>query len=75
VAERARGKLRRKGLDAIVVNDVSRPEIGFESEDNEVLIVEPDSEHRVPLASKEDVADAILDQVETLRDREATAKP
>jgi phosphopantothenoylcysteine decarboxylase / phosphopantothenate---cysteine ligase len=75
VAERARGKLRRKGLDAIVVNDVSRPEIGFESEDNEVHIVEPDSEHRVPLASKEDVADAILDQVETLRDREATAKP
>jgi phosphopantothenoylcysteine decarboxylase / phosphopantothenate---cysteine ligase len=75
VGERARGKLRRKGLDAIVVNDVSRPEIGFESEDNEVHIVEPDSEHRVPLASKEDVADAILDQVETLRDREATAKP
>jgi phosphopantothenoylcysteine decarboxylase / phosphopantothenate---cysteine ligase len=75
VAERARGKLRRKGLDAIVVNDVSRPEIGFESEDNEVLIVEPDSEHRVPLASKEEVADAILDRVETLRDREATAQP
>jgi phosphopantothenoylcysteine decarboxylase / phosphopantothenate---cysteine ligase len=75
VAERARGKLRRKGLDAIVVNDVSRPEIGFDSEDNEVLIVEPDSEHRVPLASKEEVADAILDRVETLRDREATAQP
>jgi len=65
--ERARQKLERKGADAIVLNDVSRAEIGFESPENEVLIVERGAEHHVPLASKEQVADAILDRVEALR--------
>jgi phosphopantothenoylcysteine decarboxylase/phosphopantothenate--cysteine ligase len=65
--ERARQKLERKGADAIVLNDVGRPEIGFESTENEVVIVEADGEHHVPLASKEQVADAILDRVEALR--------
>jgi phosphopantothenoylcysteine decarboxylase/phosphopantothenate--cysteine ligase len=65
--ERAREKLERKGADAIVLNDVSRSEIGFESPENEVVIVERDGEHHVPLASKEEVADAILDRVEALR--------
>ncbi len=64
---RARRKLGRKGADAIVVNDVSRPEIGFESAENEVVVVEADEETHVPFASKEDVADAILDCVERLR--------
>jgi phosphopantothenoylcysteine decarboxylase/phosphopantothenate--cysteine ligase len=64
---RAREKLERKGADAIVLNDVSRAEIGFESSENEVLIVERGAEHHVPLASKEQVADAILDRVEALR--------
>jgi phosphopantothenoylcysteine decarboxylase / phosphopantothenate---cysteine ligase len=73
VVGRARQKLGRKGLDAIVVNDVSRTEIGFESERNEVLIVEPDSEHPVPLATKEEVAEAILDRVEALRGGEVGA--
>ena len=65
--ERAREKLERKGADAIVLNDVSRSEIGFESPQNEVVIVERAGEHHVPLASKENVADAILDRVEALR--------
>lgn len=65
--DRAREKLERKGADAIVLNDVSRAEIGFESPENEVLIVERGAEHHVPLASKEHVADAILDRVEALR--------
>ena len=65
--ERARDKLERKGADAIVLNDVSRPEIGFESAENEVVIVEQGAETHVPLASKEEVADAILDRVEALR--------
>jgi phosphopantothenoylcysteine decarboxylase / phosphopantothenate---cysteine ligase len=64
---RAREKLERKGADAIVFNDVSRSEIGFESAANEVVIVESSGEHHVPLASKEQVADAILDRVEALR--------
>lgn len=67
--ERARVKLARKGADAIVLNDVSRAEIGFESSENEVIVVERDGEHHVPLASKEQIADAILDSVEALRAR------
>ena len=65
--ERARGKLERKGADAIVLNDVSRAEIGFESGENEVVIVDREGEHEVPLASKEEVAEAILDRVDALR--------
>lgn len=65
--ERAREKLERKAVDAIVFNDVSRPEIGFDSAENEVTIVERDAEHQVPLASKQAIAEAILDRVEVLR--------
>jgi phosphopantothenoylcysteine decarboxylase/phosphopantothenate--cysteine ligase len=64
---RAREKLERKGLDAIVFNDVSRADIGFDSEQNEVVIVDREGEHRVGLAPKRDVADAVLDRVEALR--------
>ena len=64
---RARDKLARKRLDAIAVNDVSRPDIGFDSASNEVVIVEADGQHEVALASKQEVADAILDRVEALR--------
>jgi phosphopantothenoylcysteine decarboxylase/phosphopantothenate--cysteine ligase len=65
--ERAREKLERKGADAIVLNDVSRSEIGFESPENEVVIVEHAGEHHVPLSSKDAVADQILDRIESLR--------
>ena len=65
--ERGRVKLARKGLDAVVVNDISRPEIGFDAPDNEVTIVTAAGETRVPLGSKRDVAAAILDEVEALR--------
>ena len=64
---RAREKLNRKGLDAIVFNDVSRSEIGFDSAENEVTIVEAAAEHPIPLAPKADIADAILDRVAALR--------
>jgi phosphopantothenoylcysteine decarboxylase/phosphopantothenate--cysteine ligase len=72
--ERARAKLDRKGLDAIVFNDVSRAEIGFDSALNEVVVVERDGERRVPLAPKEEIAAAILDRVEALRERAASPK-
>ena len=65
--ERARRKLERKGLDAIVVNDVSDSSIGFDSTDNEVAIVERDTTHEVPRGSKDEVAEAILGRVEALR--------
>jgi phosphopantothenoylcysteine decarboxylase/phosphopantothenate--cysteine ligase len=71
---RARAKLKRKRLDAIVFNDVSRPEIGFDSPRNEVTIIEPRAEHPVVLASKDEVADAILDRVEALRAGPAAAR-
>jgi phosphopantothenoylcysteine decarboxylase/phosphopantothenate--cysteine ligase len=70
--ERAREKLERKGVDAIVLNDVSRPEIGFESAQNEVIVVEAGGETHVPLAAKERVSEAILDRVDALRAGERT---
>jgi phosphopantothenoylcysteine decarboxylase/phosphopantothenate--cysteine ligase len=67
--ERGRAKLSRKGLDAVVVNDISRPDIGFDSADNEVTIVLPDGERDVGRRPKAEVAAAILDEVEALRAR------
>ncbi len=67
--ERARQKLSRKRVDAIVFNDVSRPEIGFDSGDNEVLIIDTEGEVLVPQASKAAVAAAILDRVDQIRAR------
>jgi phosphopantothenoylcysteine decarboxylase/phosphopantothenate--cysteine ligase len=67
--ERGRAKLSRKGLDAVVVNDISRPEIGFDSEENEVTIVLADGERKVGRRTKMEVAAAVLDEVETLRAR------
>ena len=48
-------------------NDVSRSDIGFDSERNEVTVIERDDELHVPLASKAEIAEAILDRVEALR--------
>ncbi|HKG63501.1 MAG TPA: bifunctional phosphopantothenoylcysteine decarboxylase/phosphopantothenate--cysteine ligase CoaBC [Solirubrobacteraceae bacterium] len=59
----ARGKLVRKGLDAVVLNDVSDPGIGFDSAENEVVIATADGERHVPRASKDEVAGAILDML------------
>jgi phosphopantothenoylcysteine decarboxylase / phosphopantothenate---cysteine ligase len=64
---RAREKLVRKGLDAIVFNDISRPEIGFDSPRNEVTIVTTEGERAVPESTKEEVANAVLDEVSSLR--------
>lgn len=57
----AAGKLVRKGADAVVVNDVSRADIGFESTENEVTIVTATGARQVPKAPKGEVAEAILD--------------
>jgi phosphopantothenoylcysteine decarboxylase/phosphopantothenate--cysteine ligase len=66
-----RAKRERKQLDAIVVNDISRPDIGFDVPENEVTILTDEGERRVPRASKSQVAAAILDEVGRLREREA----
>jgi phosphopantothenoylcysteine decarboxylase/phosphopantothenate--cysteine ligase len=64
---RAREKLARKGVDAVVLNDISRSDIGFDSEENEVTIVEANGETHLERAPKELVAAAILERVEGLR--------
>jgi phosphopantothenoylcysteine decarboxylase/phosphopantothenate--cysteine ligase len=69
--ERARGKLTRKGADLIVLNDVSNPEIGFESDRNAVTLISAESEIEVPIDSKDAVAEAILDEVDRLRGKAA----
>ena len=65
--EYGRGKLRDKGLDAVVVNDISRSDIGIGAGENEVAILTAAGEQHVPRAAKADVAAAILDAVERLR--------
>ena len=65
--EYGRGKLEEKGLDAVVVNDISRSDIGIGAERNEVEILTAAGEQHVPLAAKAAVAAAILDAVERLR--------
>jgi phosphopantothenoylcysteine decarboxylase/phosphopantothenate--cysteine ligase len=65
--ERAREKLARKGVDMIVLNDVSDPAIGFESERNAVTLVTAGGEREVAIDAKEAVAEAILDEVDALR--------
>src|SRR5215203_256000 len=66
---RARGKLHRKGADLIVLNDVSDPEIGFEGDRNAVTLISAESETEVPIASKDAVAEAILGEVDRLREK------
>jgi phosphopantothenoylcysteine decarboxylase/phosphopantothenate--cysteine ligase len=68
-AERARAKLERKGADLIVLNDVSDSAIGFESDENAVTLIDAAGDSVVPQASKDSIADSILDRVDTLRAR------
>jgi phosphopantothenoylcysteine decarboxylase/phosphopantothenate--cysteine ligase len=65
--EYGRGKLERKGLDAVVVNDISRADIGFEGDHNEVTIVTAAGDEHVDRTSKAEVARAICDAVVALR--------
>jgi phosphopantothenoylcysteine decarboxylase/phosphopantothenate--cysteine ligase len=70
--ENARGKLARKQVDAIVLNDVSRPEIGFNSDRNAVTIVTPTETVAVAEAAKLEIAQKILDAVLRMRQVQAT---
>ena len=71
-------KLERKGLDAIVVNDISQPGIGFDSDENEVTILTREGRTTaVPRDSKDIVASAVLNEVTrllaTTEERDGTA--
>jgi phosphopantothenoylcysteine synthetase/decarboxylase len=63
---RAREKLERKRVDLVVYNDVSRDDIGFDAEENEVVLVSADGERRVAKASKDRIAATIVDTAEEL---------
>ena len=75
VIENGRAKLRKKNLDAIVVNDVSKSGIGFDSERNQVTIITPDQEVALPENSKIKIAYHILDVVLKLKSRAGIAAP
>jgi phosphopantothenoylcysteine decarboxylase/phosphopantothenate--cysteine ligase len=62
--ERKRKMLQEKNVDLVVYNDVSREDIGFDAPQNEVVLLTRDGERRVPKASKQAVAAAILDEAE-----------
>jgi phosphopantothenoylcysteine decarboxylase / phosphopantothenate---cysteine ligase len=67
--ERARAKRTAKKADLIVYNDVSRSELGFDSLDNEVVLISGEGERSVPRAPKHRIAAEILDEVERLLGR------
>jgi len=67
VLENARQKLVSKNLDAIVVNDVSREGVGFDSDRNAVTIITHDQVVEVPETTKREVAQRVLDQIVRLR--------
>jgi phosphopantothenoylcysteine decarboxylase / phosphopantothenate---cysteine ligase len=62
--ERGRRKLTRKGVDLLVVNDVSAPDTGFDHDTNAVVILDAGgNSQEIPLTSKDAVANAVLDRV------------
>jgi phosphopantothenoylcysteine decarboxylase/phosphopantothenate--cysteine ligase len=73
VLENARQKLASKNLDGIVVNDVSREGVGFDSERNQVTIITHDEIVEVPETTKWEVAQRVLDQAVRIRDRRKSA--
>ena len=67
VVEAARQKIRRKGCDLLVANDISRDDAGFDVDTNAVLLVTPDGEvEETALLSKREIAGQVLDRVEKI---------
>lgn len=73
--ENARRKLSVKSLDAIVLNDVSREGVGFDSDRNAVKIITPDETIDVPETTKWDVAQRVLDTIVLLKTKRKMATP
>jgi phosphopantothenoylcysteine decarboxylase/phosphopantothenate--cysteine ligase len=67
VVENAKEKLRTKKLDAIVANDVTRPDSGFDSATNAITIITRDDDIAFPVLTKREAADRILDVIVQLR--------
>ena len=77
LARNAAEKLARKNLDLIVANDVSKANVGFEHDTNEVVVLDArGTRHDVPLTSKREVARVVLDAVQTILDEvESSQEP
>ncbi|MGA8939682.1 MAG: bifunctional phosphopantothenoylcysteine decarboxylase/phosphopantothenate--cysteine ligase CoaBC [Acidobacteriaceae bacterium] len=71
---RAREKLCRKGVDAIVLNDISRSDLGFDSERNAGIFLTSETEVSLQESSKDAFAGAVLDQIPGLRSRSLVAR-
>ena len=71
VLENAREKLRIKNVDAIVANDVTRQDSGFDSATNAITILTKDNTVELPVMSKTEAANRILDIIVELRGRES----
>ena len=67
VIENAQGKLKRKSLDLIVANDVTRAGAGFDVDTNIVTLIDGEGMNELPMMTKREVADGILDRVAELR--------
>jgi phosphopantothenoylcysteine decarboxylase/phosphopantothenate--cysteine ligase len=63
----AQRKLTSKKLDMIVANDVSRADAGFEADTNAVMLITPSGVETLPLMSKREVADRIIEAIEAVR--------
>ena len=66
VEDYARGKLERKRCDMVVANDVSRRDIGFDSLENEVMLVYPDRTELLEKAPKTQIALRIIEHASRL---------
>jgi phosphopantothenoylcysteine decarboxylase/phosphopantothenate--cysteine ligase len=76
LVDNARRKLREKGLDLVVANDVSAPGTGFASEHNQAVLIDAGGgEQELPRLTKRELADRIWDRVVALRARTAAGKP
>ncbi|MDY0351639.1 MAG: bifunctional phosphopantothenoylcysteine decarboxylase/phosphopantothenate--cysteine ligase CoaBC [Desulfobulbaceae bacterium] len=64
--EEGRRKLQAKNLDLVVVNDIGRPDAGFDVDTNQVILVDRTGSRPLPLLSKEETADRIWDHVGTM---------
>jgi phosphopantothenoylcysteine decarboxylase/phosphopantothenate--cysteine ligase len=68
VVQSALRKIKQKGCDLLVANDISRADAGFNVDTNSVHLITPDGEiEEIPLSSKREVAAQILDRVQKLR--------
>ncbi len=70
ILEYAHSKLKKKNLDMIVANDVTKPGAGFDVDTNIVTLIEEEGIQELPLLSKTETAEKIIDHIITLRSHE-----